>query len=147
MTRNGTVVGIDTSINTLLVLLESEGGCRGCEKEKKGCSFSGTCPLQTIKAVDGCGAKPGDRVMMKASNAKVILCYAIVFLLPLLIAFVGAFALYKVASAGIATLCFLLIWAGGLLALHFTAERCKALHVSYVAVSVLPKGVEVGCER
>ncbi|MBQ9129786.1 MAG: SoxR reducing system RseC family protein [Clostridia bacterium] len=147
MTKKGTVVKSDRSINTLLVLLENEKGCSGCEKEKKGCSFSNSCPIQTINAVDGCGARPGDRVMLKASNAKVLLCYTIVFLLPLLIAFVGAFALYGVAGADIATLSFLLIWAGGLLALRFTAERCKALHISYVAVSVLPKSEEAGYER
>ena len=142
MTRKGTVVEVDKNTDTLLVLLENEKVCTGCAKEKQGCSFAGGCPLQTVSAADGCGAKKGDRVLLQAAGARVVLSYVLIFLFPLLVAFIGAFALYGLTDERFAAICFFLHWICALLAVRFTVEKRKGAFVRYTAVNTLPKTEE-----
>ena len=142
MTRKGTVVDVDKDKNTLLVLLENEEVCTGCAKEKQGCSFAGGCPLQTVSATDGCGAKKGDRVLLQAASARVVLSYVLIFLFPLIIAFIGTFAVYGLTDGRIAAICFFLLWICALLAVRVTVEKRKGAYVRYTAVNTLPKTEE-----
>lgn len=139
MTQKGTVVDVDKNANTLLVHLDREEGCEGCAKGKNGCTFACGCPFQTINADNRCQAEKGDSVLLQTVTSKMILAYVVIFLLPLLSAFGGAFAVYGIADGRLAVVCFFVLWIVVLIAVHFIAEKRKILRINYTAVEVLSK--------
>ena len=102
-----TVIATDGRIAT--VETERTSACEGCHKNADGkscsvCSLVGGERKFTARAYNEIGAKVGDRVMIESRTERVIWYAVLVFVLPLLVALLGARAL-TASAAGLMCIC------------------------------------------
>ncbi len=90
-----------TAVNGTTATVETQrvSACEGCHKSEDGkacsvCSLMGGEQKFSAKANNEIGARVGDRVVIESATGRMMWYAAIVFLLPLILAFVG----YGVAS-------------------------------------------------
>lgn len=85
-------VVVSTKGDIACVSFMRASACEGCHRQAEGCS---ACSLlggerrHTARAVNAVGACPGDRVRVAMSERRVLAYAVLVFLFPILLAFVG----------------------------------------------------------
>lgn len=103
-----------------------------CEECGGGCSeLTRTGPV-TVLARNPLGARPGDRVVVESSTKNILGFAAVVYLLPLLLFFVGYFAAFALGageglSLGAGGVCFLLSIVLAVLADRRAKKRSREL--------------------
>ena len=126
----GTVVEVCEDV--ALVSFRRASACEGCHRHAEGCSacsLMGGDRRHITRVRNTVGARPGDRVRVATSEGRVLAYAALVFLLPILLAFCG----YLVGSAvwgsgslpaiGFAVGGFLLAFILSILVSHRAAKR------------------------
>lgn len=99
MKTTATVVSVNGPFATVQAVRTS--ACEGCHKMADGekgcavCSLVGSGKPMTARAENRAGAQVGDKVVIESASSRVLLDAALVFLLPLLICFLG----WLIASA------------------------------------------------
>lgn len=93
MKTTATVVSVNGTFATVEVLRTS--ACEGCHKMTDGergcavCSLVGSEKPMTARAENRAGAQVGDRVVVESSASQVLRDAALVFLMPLIVCFLG----------------------------------------------------------
>lgn len=109
MTQKVTVLSV--AGNTARVIHNRPTACHGdCDSCAGGCGAMAAKERIIVEAENLIGARPGDQVMIQGQTGKVALAVALVYVLPLILFFVGYFLAERCMGSGevIAVLGFLL---------------------------------------
>ncbi|MBQ8351862.1 MAG: SoxR reducing system RseC family protein [Clostridia bacterium] len=88
--QTGVVISTEGDIAHVSFMRAS--ACEGCHRHAEGCSacsMLGGDRRHTARAKNPIGARPGDRVRVATPEGRVLAYAALVFLLPILLSFVG----------------------------------------------------------
>ena len=136
-----------------LVEIHRRSACDGCHKQQDGhgcamCALMGENTTMQARAYNPVGAKPGDRVLLATSSARVLGHAALVFLLPLGLAllfyFLGGLLPFGVIGQAISVACG---FAGAFAFLWFYSRCMLADRCDVTITRILPHEQERNTPR
>ncbi len=125
-----TAVVIETDRDRAVVRVERKSACEGCHKASGGkdcavCGLVGGNRTLDARAINSVGAEVGDTVEIESASSRVLLYAALVFILPIVLAFAGYGIAYLCGS--VEWVCAVSAAAGAVAALAVAAIVSRAV--------------------